>query len=126
MLKQSAPPLEHDSKWDDVRERFIHDSAFDQITVESERIRLFKEYVQSLETECQHYHLKHNRKHSKKSKKHRKRSRSASVSRDIICSNSYNWVALPPRKFTSPHMKFKENISKLHDAVPIFIKTKCS
>ena len=32
-----------------VRERFIHDSAFDQITVESERIRLFKEYVQSLE-----------------------------------------------------------------------------
>ncbi|CAM9600346.1 unnamed protein product [Lampetra fluviatilis] len=80
MLKQATPPLEHDSKWDDVRDRFVNDSAFDQITVESERIRLFKEYVGALEVECQHYHPKHSRKHSKKSKKHRKRSRSRSGS----------------------------------------------
>uniref|UniRef100_H3BIN8 Pre-mRNA-processing factor 40 homolog A n=1 Tax=Latimeria chalumnae TaxID=7897 RepID=H3BIN8_LATCH len=80
MLKQEAPPLEPDSNWDEVRDRFVNDSAFDQITVESERIRLFKEFLQVLENECQHYHSK-SKKHSKKSKKHhRKRSRSQSGS----------------------------------------------
>ncbi|MGH0190267.1 UNVERIFIED_CONTAM: hypothetical protein FKN15_043177 [Acipenser sinensis] len=63
-----------------VRERFLTDSAFDQITLESERIRLFKEFTQVLENECQHHHSK-SKKHSKKSKKHhRKRSHSRSGS----------------------------------------------
>ncbi|XP_040197153.1 pre-mRNA-processing factor 40 homolog B isoform X5 [Rana temporaria] len=63
-----------------VRERFVGDSAFNQITVESERIRLFKEFVLSIENEYQHHHLK-GKKHSKKSKKHhRKRSHSQSQS----------------------------------------------
>ncbi|KAM4797034.1 pre-mRNA-processing factor 40 homolog B isoform 3-T3 [Rhinophrynus dorsalis] len=80
MLKQSAPPLEVDSGWEQVRERFVGDSAFDQITVESERIRLFKEFLHAIENECQHHHSK-NKKHSKKSKKHhRKRSHSQSPS----------------------------------------------
>ncbi|XP_077339412.1 pre-mRNA-processing factor 40 homolog B isoform X1 [Lithobates pipiens] len=80
MLKQAAPPLEGDSSWDDVRERFVGDSAFNQITVESERIRLFKEFVLSIENEYQHHHFK-GKKHSKKSKKHhRKRSHSQSQS----------------------------------------------
>ncbi|XP_018102839.1 pre-mRNA-processing factor 40 homolog B isoform X2 [Xenopus laevis] len=78
MLKQSVPPLEMDSVWDEVRERFVGDPAFDQITVESERIRLFKEFVHAIENECQHHHAR-NKKHSKKSKKHhRKRSHSQS------------------------------------------------
>ncbi|XP_068123815.1 pre-mRNA-processing factor 40 homolog B isoform X1 [Hyperolius riggenbachi] len=78
MLKQAAPPLEPDCSWDDVRERFVGDSAFNQITVESERIRLFKEFLPSVEIDCQHHHLK-GKKHSKKSKKHhRKRSHSPS------------------------------------------------
>ncbi|XP_069826234.1 pre-mRNA-processing factor 40 homolog B isoform X2 [Dendropsophus ebraccatus] len=78
MLKQAAPPLELESSWDDVRERFVGDSAFDQITVESERIRLFKEFMLSVENECQHHHFK-GKKHSKKSKKHhRKHSQSPS------------------------------------------------
>ncbi|XP_018423130.1 PREDICTED: pre-mRNA-processing factor 40 homolog B [Nanorana parkeri] len=80
MLKQAAPPLEVDSSWDDVRERFAGDSSFNQITVESERIRLFKEFLLSIENECQHHHFK-GKKHSKKSKKHhRKRSHSQSPS----------------------------------------------
>ncbi|XP_041440298.1 pre-mRNA-processing factor 40 homolog B isoform X3 [Xenopus laevis] len=80
MLKQSIPPLETDSAWDEVRERFVGDPAFDQITVESERIRLFKEFVHSIENECQHHHAR-NKKHSKKSKKHHhKRSHSQSPS----------------------------------------------
>ncbi|KAG8452347.1 hypothetical protein GDO86_004232 [Hymenochirus boettgeri] len=80
MLKQTVPPLEMDSLWDNVRERFDGDPAFDQITVESERIRLFKEFIHAIENECQYHHAR-NKKHSKKSKKHhRKRSHSQSPS----------------------------------------------
>ncbi|KAG8432328.1 hypothetical protein GDO86_016827 [Hymenochirus boettgeri] len=80
MLKQAAPPIEVDSLWQEVRERFIKEMAFEDITLESERKRIFKDFVHALEHECQHHHSK-NRKHSKKSKKHhRKRSRSRSGS----------------------------------------------
>ncbi|XP_069509983.1 pre-mRNA-processing factor 40 homolog B isoform X2 [Ambystoma mexicanum] len=80
MLKQAAPALESNSNWEDVRERFISDPSFDQITVESERIRLYKEFLHGLENDCQHRHVKV-KKHSKKSKKqHRKRSHSQSNS----------------------------------------------
>ncbi|XP_053564011.1 pre-mRNA-processing factor 40 homolog B isoform X1 [Bombina bombina] len=80
MLKLATPTLEPDCSWDDVRERFVGDNSFDQITVESERIRLYKEFLQVLENESQHHHSK-SKKHSKKSKKHhRKRSHSQSPS----------------------------------------------
>ncbi|XP_040295341.1 pre-mRNA-processing factor 40 homolog A isoform X1 [Bufo bufo] len=80
MLKQAAPPIEVDSAWEEVRERFIKELAFEDITLESERKRIFKDFVHTLEHECQHHHSK-NKKHSKKSKKHhRKRSRSRSGS----------------------------------------------
>ncbi|KAG9471792.1 pre-mRNA-processing factor 40 homolog A isoform X2 [Eleutherodactylus coqui] len=80
MLKQAAPPIEVDSVWEEVRERFIKEPAFEDITLESERKRIFKDFVHALEHECQHHHSK-NKKHSKKSKKHhRKRSRSRSGS----------------------------------------------
>uniref|UniRef100_A0A8C9VG03 Pre-mRNA-processing factor 40 homolog A n=1 Tax=Scleropages formosus TaxID=113540 RepID=A0A8C9VG03_SCLFO len=76
MLKQATPPLE--ILW--VRERFLKEPAFEDITLESERKRIFKDFIHVLEHECQHHHSK-NKKHSKKSKKHhRKRSRSRSVS----------------------------------------------
>ncbi|XP_020641514.2 pre-mRNA-processing factor 40 homolog B isoform X1 [Pogona vitticeps] len=80
MLRQAAPPLEPATTWDEVRERFVNNIAFEQITLESERIRLFREFVQLLETECQHFHAKA-KKHTKKPKKHhRKRSASGSES----------------------------------------------
>ncbi|XP_066543901.1 pre-mRNA-processing factor 40 homolog A isoform X2 [Amia ocellicauda] len=80
MLKQATPPLEPDSAWESVRERFLKESAFEDITLESERKRIFKDFIHVLEHECQHHHSK-NKKHSKKSKKHhRKRSRSRSGS----------------------------------------------
>uniref|UniRef100_A0A8C0H0N8 Pre-mRNA processing factor 40 homolog B n=1 Tax=Chelonoidis abingdonii TaxID=106734 RepID=A0A8C0H0N8_CHEAB len=76
MLKQAAPPLEPGSSWDEVRERFLSDLAFEQITLESERIRLFREFLQVVENECQHYHAKA-KKHAKRGRKHhRKRSQS--------------------------------------------------
>ncbi|MEJ1278148.1 pre-mRNA processing factor 40A [Cricetulus griseus] len=78
MLKQAAPPIELDAVWEDIRERFVKEPAFEDITLESERKRIFKDFMHVLEHECQHHHSK-NKKHSKKSKKHhRKRSRSRS------------------------------------------------
>ncbi|XP_023674728.1 pre-mRNA-processing factor 40 homolog A isoform X2 [Paramormyrops kingsleyae] len=80
MLKQATPPLEPNSTWEGVRDRFLKESAFEDITLESERKRIFKDFIHVLEHECQHHHSK-NKKHSKKSKKHhRKRSRSRSGS----------------------------------------------
>ncbi|XP_030066333.1 pre-mRNA-processing factor 40 homolog A isoform X2 [Microcaecilia unicolor] len=80
MLKQAAPPIEPDSVWEEVRERFVKEPIFEDITLESERKRIFKDFIHLLEHECQHHHSK-NKKHSKKSKKHhRKRSRSRSGS----------------------------------------------
>ncbi|KPP77437.1 pre-mRNA-processing factor 40 A-like [Scleropages formosus] len=80
MLKQATPPLEPNSTWEGVRERFLKEPAFEDITLESERKRIFKDFIHVLEHECQHHHSK-NKKHSKKSKKHhRKRSRSRSGS----------------------------------------------
>ncbi|XP_060128105.1 pre-mRNA-processing factor 40 homolog B isoform X4 [Zootoca vivipara] len=80
MLRQAAPPLEPNTAWDEVRERFVNNVAFEQITLESERIRLFREFLQLVESECQHFHAKA-KKHTKKPKKHhRKRSASGSES----------------------------------------------
>uniref|UniRef100_A0A4W6FLR4 Pre-mRNA-processing factor 40 homolog A n=1 Tax=Lates calcarifer TaxID=8187 RepID=A0A4W6FLR4_LATCA len=80
MLKQATPPLEPEASWEGVRERFLKESAFEDVTLESERKRIFKDFMHVLEHECQHHHSK-TKKHSKKSKKHhRKRSRSRSVS----------------------------------------------
>uniref|UniRef100_A0A8C6XFG3 Pre-mRNA-processing factor 40 homolog A n=1 Tax=Naja naja TaxID=35670 RepID=A0A8C6XFG3_NAJNA len=77
MLRLAAPPLEPNTAWDEVRERFVNNIAFEQITLESERIRLFREFLQLLESECQHFHTKA-KKHAKKPKKHH-RKHSASV-----------------------------------------------
>ncbi|XP_056145000.1 pre-mRNA-processing factor 40 homolog A isoform X2 [Lampris incognitus] len=80
MLKQATPPLEPEASWEGVRERFLKESAFEDVTLESERKRIFKDFMHVLEHECQHHHSK-TKKHSKKSKKHhRKRSRSRSGS----------------------------------------------
>ncbi|XP_034042210.1 LOW QUALITY PROTEIN: pre-mRNA-processing factor 40 homolog A [Thalassophryne amazonica] len=80
MLKQATPPLEPEDTWEGVRERFFKETAFEDVTLESERKRIFKDYIHVLEHECQHHHSK-TKKHSKKSKKHhRKRSRSRSGS----------------------------------------------
>ncbi|XP_038608697.1 pre-mRNA-processing factor 40 homolog B [Tachyglossus aculeatus] len=68
MLRQAAPPLEPGTSWDQVRERFVCDFAFEQITLESERIRLFREFLQVLESEC--LPIPKGRKHSRKAKKH--------------------------------------------------------
>ncbi|XP_048072654.1 pre-mRNA-processing factor 40 homolog B isoform X5 [Ursus arctos] len=93
MLRQAVPALELGTAWEEVRERFVCDSAFEQITLESERIRLFREFLQVLETECQHLHTK-GRKHGRKGKKHhRKRSHSPSFP-DLRASGGQRTCAL--------------------------------
>lgn len=74
-LKQINPPIEPDSKWEDVKEKLEKDPVFEAITLESERIRLFKEYQAVLEDACSHHHAKR-----KKRKQKHKRSRSRSGS----------------------------------------------
>ncbi|OBS58942.1 hypothetical protein A6R68_09933, partial [Neotoma lepida] len=48
MLKQAAPPIELDAVWEDIRERFVKEPAFEDITLESERKRIFKDFMHVL------------------------------------------------------------------------------
>uniref|UniRef100_A0A8D2LP91 Pre-mRNA-processing factor 40 homolog A n=1 Tax=Varanus komodoensis TaxID=61221 RepID=A0A8D2LP91_VARKO len=49
MLKQATPPIELDAVWEDIRERFVKEPAFEDITLESERKRIFKDFIYLLE-----------------------------------------------------------------------------
>lgn len=49
LLKTAAPALDQDDTWEEIRERFSSDEAFKAITVEGERIRIFNEFLQSIE-----------------------------------------------------------------------------
>ncbi|CAL1528741.1 unnamed protein product [Lymnaea stagnalis] len=69
--------IDLDTKWDDIRPKIEHDQAFENITLEAERIRLFKEHLIAIEETCSHYHPK--KKKSKKHKSRRSRSRSHSM-----------------------------------------------
>lgn len=64
-----------DTTWEDVRPGMTEDPAFTAITIEAERIRVFKEYQVQLEETCGHHH---SRAKKKSKKKDRKRSRSRS------------------------------------------------
>ncbi|XP_040834700.1 pre-mRNA-processing factor 40 homolog B isoform X3 [Ochotona curzoniae] len=131
MLRQAVPALELGTAWEEVRERFVCDSAFEQITLESERIRLFREFLQVLEqNECQHLHTR-GRKHGRKGKKHHhKRSHSPSVSQEtatltlvLLCQGSESEEELslsslraPKRRRQNPSESGSEPSSSLDSA----------
>lgn len=74
----SKADIELDTKWDQIRTKLEGEPAFEHITLEAERIRLYKKHLVALEESCSHHHAK-----KKKSKKHRsRRSRSRSHSSD--------------------------------------------
>ncbi|XP_052800504.1 pre-mRNA-processing factor 40 homolog A-like isoform X2 [Mya arenaria] len=80
MLGDANPAIEENAKWEEIRPRFETESAFEAITLESERQRLYKEFQIEVQEACVHL-PKHSRK--KKSKKHKsRRSRSRSRSAD--------------------------------------------
>ncbi|KAK2717145.1 pre-mRNA-processing factor 40 homolog A-like [Artemia franciscana] len=59
--------VKYDESWEKIREEVRNDPSFNAITLESERIRIFKEYQRDLEEACSHHHAK-----GKKAKKNRK------------------------------------------------------
>uniref|UniRef100_A0A8C1TX97 Pre-mRNA-processing factor 40 homolog A n=1 Tax=Cyprinus carpio TaxID=7962 RepID=A0A8C1TX97_CYPCA len=85
MLKQATPPLEPEATWEGVRERFLKEPAFEDITLESERKRIFKDFMHVLEQPLSDHHViliftersyKKSKKHKKKGKKRRHKSAS--------------------------------------------------
>ncbi|XP_037086064.1 pre-mRNA-processing factor 40 homolog B-like [Pollicipes pollicipes] len=77
MLK--ASDIEHGATWADSRAKLENEPAFNAVELESERVRMFKDYQQTLEDACGHHHSKSKKKKSKK-KRSRSRSRSDSGS----------------------------------------------
>ncbi|PRD24931.1 UNVERIFIED_CONTAM: Prpf40b [Trichonephila clavipes] len=49
MLKNAVPAVDSSVEWSQIRKQFENEAPFENITVESERVRLFKEYQQTLE-----------------------------------------------------------------------------
>ncbi|KAG8258733.1 PRP40 pre-mRNA processing factor 40 [Homalodisca vitripennis] len=68
--------VDYHTVWEDVREKLADHEAFRAVGIESERLRIFKEYQHETEEACSHHHSRS--KKSKKNKKQKKRSRSRS------------------------------------------------
>lgn len=65
--------------WDDVRTKLEEEPDFQAVILESERMRIFKEYQHELEESCSHHHIRSKKKKTKKPKR-KSRSKSHSVS----------------------------------------------
>ncbi|KAL5962322.1 hypothetical protein TSMEX_009935 [Taenia solium] len=73
MLRQADPPIEATTTWEEVSERFSSHASFNAITLQSERLRLFKDYLIQRDAFSGH--------ESKSSKSHKARSRSHEMKR---------------------------------------------
>jgi len=89
--------VDYQMMWEDVRSKIEEEQDFKAITLESERIRIFKEYQHELEESCSHHHIRSKKKKAKKLK-HKSRSRSHSVSNTLsvivlscMISERYKW-----------------------------------
>lgn len=71
--------VDYQMAWEDVRSKIEEEQDFKAITLESERIRIFKEYQHELEESCSHHHIRSKKKKAKKLKR-KSRSRSHSES----------------------------------------------
>uniref|UniRef100_A0A1B6EA38 Pre-mRNA-processing factor 40 homolog B n=1 Tax=Clastoptera arizonana TaxID=38151 RepID=A0A1B6EA38_9HEMI len=76
------------SEWDEIREKIQDHEAFRVLSLESERIRIFKEFQHETEEACSHHHSRS--KKSKKSKKQKKRSRSKSLGSGSESDRNYS------------------------------------
>jgi len=68
--------IDHVAVWEESRSKLEGDAAFDSITLESERVRIFKEYQRDMEESCGHHHSR-SKKNKKKEKKQKRRSSSS-------------------------------------------------
>ncbi|KAI4500072.1 hypothetical protein M0802_004942 [Mischocyttarus mexicanus] len=71
--------VDYQMTWEDVRNKLEEEPDFKAITLESERIRIFKDYQHELEESCSHHHIRSKKKKTKK-KNRKSRSRSHSES----------------------------------------------
>lgn len=71
--------VDHESEWSEIRPKLEDDEAFLAIPSETERLRIFNEYILEMEEACGHYHSR-SKKAKKKKNRLRSRSRSASLS----------------------------------------------
>ncbi|CAK9828298.1 Pre-mRNA-processing factor 40 homolog A [Anthophora retusa] len=71
--------VDYQMTWEDVRSKIEEEPDFKAITLESERVRIFKEYQHELEESCSHHHIRSKKKKTKKVKR-KSRSRSHSES----------------------------------------------
>ncbi|XP_022656646.1 pre-mRNA-processing factor 40 homolog B-like isoform X2 [Varroa destructor] len=83
ILRNLSPPVEYDSSYDKIRPLIESHPDFNGLLLESERVRVFKEYTTALEEACSHHHGR-----SKKSKKNTKHKRNRSSSRSSVTSIS--------------------------------------
>ena len=78
LLQRAQPPIEATSTWESIQERFGNHSDWLAIPLESERMRLFREYLLTLEEVAAQRQAR--RKSRRKEKKRRKRHMSSSSS----------------------------------------------
>ncbi|XP_026293909.1 pre-mRNA-processing factor 40 homolog A isoform X2 [Frankliniella occidentalis] len=73
--------ITYDTPWEEARLKLEGDKAFEAITLESERVRIYKEFQHENEEACGHHHIRP--KKSKKAKSKKKKSNSRSRSRSF-------------------------------------------
>lgn len=71
--------VDYQTTWDEIRTKIEEEQDFKAVNLESERMRIFKEYQHELEESCSHHHIKSKKKRLKRSKR-KSASRSHSVS----------------------------------------------
>ncbi|KAK2586266.1 hypothetical protein KPH14_001522 [Odynerus spinipes] len=71
--------VDYQVSWEDIRSKIEEEPDFKAITLESERVRIFKDYQHELEESCSHHHIRSKKKKAKKMKR-KSRSRSHSES----------------------------------------------
>lgn len=79
--------VDYNTDWAQIRDRIQGEEAFRTLSIEADRLRVFKEYQQEIEEACSHHHTRS--KKSKKSKKNKKRSRSRSPASDSDSDRMY-------------------------------------
>jgi len=77
LLKEKE--VNHLAEWEEARPTLESDPAFESISVEADRIRIFKEYQRDMEETCGHHHSR-SKRNKKKEKKQKRRSSSKSPS----------------------------------------------
>ncbi|XP_012278359.1 pre-mRNA-processing factor 40 homolog A [Orussus abietinus] len=97
--------VDYQMSWEEIRAKIEEEQDFKAITLESERVRIFKEYQHELEESCSHHHIRSKKKKMKKPKR-RSRSRSHSES-----EGSEKGAKKKRRKSRSPSVQSKSESS---------------